>query len=436
VSNPRPGPITPTKLAQNRTTLTLPGSVTAVGRGGNGRFLLLRTPSQILVFDPNEGALGTPFRFERQATNLVFAAGASKLFVHYLGKLERYNLDNREFETAVAWPNAPDALVIGSGSDGPLFALRGREAPRTGEDQTEVTVIDPEGLTALGTLTVDRVRAESGRRAGVRVSADGGVVGIGAETNRSGMVLRFLPGPDPNIRGRFEPIRLVGDSLVGHIAPSPDGRFVYTTRGVFRSDGQPLLGLAKSEQFFYTLPTAHGSDLFVSLDVGATSGNIAKKVQLHLAGEQKPVDEFGEVLGPVGMGANDVENIPADLRVHAWPAAGVVAVLPANTSQLDVYKVDIRGMLRDSGRPHLLFGSDPPTFAVRGKMYTYTPEVWSSSPLKIGLRDAPPGMQFDGRQLVWAVPDDYNQGDVEVRIAANDGQRTAAQQFRIVVLDP
>jgi len=148
------------------------------------------------------------------------------------------------------------------------------------------------------------------------------------------------------------------------------------------------------------------------------------------------------VLAPTGLGANDsAENIPADLRVHVWPAAGLAAVLP-NTppTQLKLYKVDVPGMLRDSGRPYLLFGSDPPTTAVRGQTFSYTPEVWSSTtpPPQVEFVSGAQGMKMQGRQLVWDVPTNFEPGEVEVHLQTSDPKtgKTADQKFRVVVLDP
>jgi hypothetical protein len=438
---PRPGPITATKLTEDHVTLPLAGKVEAVGRGGNGRFLLLKVGGQIQVFDSNEGAFAPSFAFEPPDADFLFAASAAKLFVYRQGKLERYNLLDRAFEKSVPWLTRPVALVIGPRADGPLFVLNAARS------ETEVTGVDPEALTALGSSTV--VRLARPDRPGPRVSADGRLIGLGLDPTQAlgadprGVLIHYPPG-NPATVTPFGPPG--GTGPYGHVAPAPDGRFVYTPKGVFDTNGSLLLSDSVTG-YFYALPPAHGGDFFLSLEApnprsvpkkGVRAGrDIERGVRLHLAGVLTPLTSLPD-LGPVGMTTFDTEQVPADLRVHFWPAAGLLAVLTTD-SQLDLYRLDVPEILRNSGQSHLIFGSDPPTAATRRQVYTYTPEVWSNRTgpqptLKVVF---PPTMSVNAaRQLVWPVPADAP-AEVEVHLQVTDaGGRTADQKFRVVVTDP
>lgn len=422
----RPGPILKSRFSAGQTTLSIPNSATAIGLGGNGRYLLLRMRGSIAVFDPNAGEFATPFLFSNDDRTLAFAAGASRLFVFRNKRIERLNLETRQLEATSNEVFPPSALVVGSSSDGPLhaFTLRGRT--------TDVAVIDPDRLAETRRHTFPAALWTEAGGTDPRASGDGRLIGFGGtKPSLSGFLVRA-------VEDRFPLTALsIAESLtVGHVAPSPDGRFVYTSRGVFDTAGKPLAGLTGKS--FYTLPAAHGGDFFLSLETNG-AGIIRSKVRLHLSGERTPVGDFDSAVGPQGLSVDDIETVPADQRVHFWPAAGLLVVLtpqPAAT-KLDVYAVDVPAMLQASGRPYLAFGSDPSTVAIRGQEFRYRPEVWSSDGpnAEFELKRSPAGMHFNGTELIW-TPDSHASDEAEVELQASSAFRTSTQKFRIVVNDP
>jgi hypothetical protein len=422
---PRPGPVLPTQLARDHDTIKLRGEFDAVCRAAGGRYLVLRIPSQkqLAVFDPNTATVVKSLPLDEP--NSLFAGTAAKLFVYrpQARRLERYDLVSWERERTAPKPGdltSVEALLAGPGSDGPVL-LVGEQSPRL----AAVAAVDAD------TLKPEPLRNVEWRWPGpARVAHDGRVIGVaGRDTSvpPGGLILRSTPGTG------FEPRPI---SPAGHVAPSPDGRVVYTAGGTFDPDGTQKL--RPPGGYFYTLPTAHGSDLFVSLAVD-TEGRqpvIRPPIFLDLAGDRVPVDRLpGE---PPALDPRDQDDVLADLRVQLWPAAGLLAVLPISKKTIELYKVDVEKLLKKSGKEYLVIGSDPPTAAVRGEGWSYTPVVWSSGTGEPTVEvKGPPGMGATVKgKIIWSVPPNFAEPEVQVRVTATDGTgRTAEQAFRVVLTD-
>ena len=68
---------------------------------------------------------------------------------------------------------------------------------------------------------------------------------------------------------------LAGD-VAGHMAPGPEGRYVYTARGVFTSEGKAVGKLGSySDGSRYCLPAAEGEAFYLRIDVPGPDGNLA-----------------------------------------------------------------------------------------------------------------------------------------------------------------
>ena len=427
----RPEPITATQLGGPGATVAL-GTVDAVSRGANGRYLLVRDTRNLSIqlFDPVSATIAQTYAIDEAGA--PFACGAAKLFVFQPAarKLERYDLLSKRREAAVPWSGPrPAALVIGPGSDGPLIAIT-----RTPQE-TEFAAIDPDTLKRGASRTDPAVTV---RPSLIRPTADGGLFALGAEPNRGGLLLRRPPG------NLFTTMPVgVDEKLVGHVTPSPDGRYLYTAKGVFAADGTPEIRPA--DDYLYTLPTAHGSGLFLSLNVPG-NGEFRGPVRLHLAGSRATAAKLADVEVP-GVSAADTNPIPADMRVHLWPAAGLAAVLPAANDRLELRRVNVAKLLReakDFTADYVVIGSDPPTTAVRDTRWVYRPEVWTRSKPPVALKaTGPEGMRVEHGEIVWDVPADMPTHEVEVRIQAECASEfrfgagvrvTGEQKFRLAVI--
>lgn len=435
-NGPRSGPVQPTQLAGVRGTVKLPGVVDAVGRAAGGRYLVLRSAKQLVVFDPNAAAIVQTLDLDEVGS--PFAGTAAKLFVYRpkAQRLDRYDLVSWEKERSGRRPEslkAAEMLLAGAGSDGPVL-LGGRQSLLT---HAAVAAVDAD------TLRPGPVESVEWRNGPARVSHDGravGTAGTGAGAALSGGVLvRVGPGGSG-----FEAVKLRSPRGLGHAAPAPDGRRVYTAVGVFDDSGAWRRRPAEGD-YFFTLPAAHGSDLFVSLGVDAAGGSpmIRGPVRVHLAADP---DTSAELAAAVPRGYSpippDGQDVPPDQRVHLWPAAGLLAVLPASGQALELYKVDVAKLLKESRRPHLLIGSDPPTSAARGERWRYQPVVWADAdpPPSAAVKAGPPGMSVlvgpGPSSITWDVPADFPDREVTVTLEATDraGKR-AEQTFRVVLTD-
>lgn len=431
----RPGPVGPTKLEKARDRFDLSGPVDAVARGANGRFLVLRVPSksELAVFDPVEAKVIRTLAVGESAS--LFGASAGKLYVYrpQAGVLERYDLLTWAKERTLR-PNLgtpPEALLVGPGSNGPVFLL----SPTT-TNQVRVSVRDPDTLAEIALYPVVTARS-GGVPTHFRISADGQWIGVatGPADAPSAAVFRHDP-----VTG-YKLATFPAKPTFGRVTPDADGRFIYTARGVFDTEAKPVLKPAGD--FFYTFPTAHPSDLFVSLGV-SDAGRLTEPIRLHLAGDRAALADLSpQVEEPRGLDATDTAELPGDQRVHVWPAAGLVAVLSSSgkTGRIEMYKVDMAAALRKSGKDHFLIGSLPPTTAVRGTTWEYRPTVWASgSPQLAGeVKTGPVEMAVttaNGLAVTWPVPANFPDADGEVHLQVTDGTgRSATQKFRLAVID-
>lgn len=448
------GPITPTKLTADEGTIPLPDACDAVGRGARGRYLLFRIPSstpskrQLVVFDPVEAKLVQHMLLDHPATQ--FAASASKLFLWNprTHTIDRYDLGTlqKEQTSQATFDDTPHALVTGYATDGPVFVVTAKFRRGLINASFDAAVVDPKTLQTVTTIPLGDWPNQVEQANHYRVSGDGTVVGrstLGLATaSKSAAVLRYEPTE------RFKPVALPAQAgeWFGHVTPSPNGRFLYTARGAFHLNedrvteavGQPL----------YTLPTAHGSDLFLSLPGTQARKPAARPLQLlsgplklHLAGVASPAAPLGEVQVPTGIDAWDTNPLPADQRIHLWPAAGLLAVLPSSNDKLLLYRRDIGSLLKNSLGDHdyLVIGSDPPTTARRGEEWKYTPAVWASGNRPVGVEVVSPQkvMRVRGGEIVW-TPSERSPKTVGVHIQVTnpDTGQKAEQKFKLTVADP
>lgn len=426
----RPGPIEPTSLAQS-TTLKLPGLAGSVSSGANGRYLLIGIPSRrtIEAFDANTGAIVRSFPVDEPSP--AFAAGSSKLFVYHrvagAGKLVRFDLLSgaREFEAPMPKGIVADALAMGPGSEGPLYAISA--TPGAPGNQTRVTSFQTGSLAVIETLNMTDWRVTEARHVLPRCSFDGEQ--LGAAGADGGLAVRPAPIPRLALPARSLLLKSSRGSTV-LASPSPDGTFFYTPRGVFDLEGRQLYNSSA-----FTFPTAQGSGLYVSLTV--QNENVTGSPRIHAAGDSvtTPLITLSdiEIEGDIPAYLLKSLTLPANQRVHVWPLAGLVAVIPVGNNELQLYKVDFAKELRNSSRDFLAFVSDPVTRVKASDAYHYTPKLFSRTGAKPNLvvERGPPGMRVDGDSIVWPrQPADFAP---DVVIRATTKSATAQQRFAILV---
>jgi hypothetical protein len=417
----RPGPVEPTKLAGD-VTIPLTGMVDAVGLGGGGRFLLLRFPRerQLLVFDANAAEIVE--RLDLGDPNALFAAGARKVFIYrpQSRRLIQFDLFTGQLESEVLLP--PDALVdalaIGPDSEGPLYVIRTEPGKRA-----LVQAFDTATLSNPKTYPFPAWKGRPDRVVHAQASSDGTLLTVASA--EGAVAIRFDPGERPQL------IPLAGKSSARPelARPSPDGQFIYTSLGVFDSRGKHVVGTK-----FFTFPSAHGSGLYLSLDV--ENGKVGGAANLHDAGSTRtlPLVTLGkaEITGDLPANTIREKAILPDDRVQFWPTAGLLVILPASNQELKLYKVDVEAELREASRDFLAFATDPPRTVRPGIDWQYAPRLWSKSKVdpQIKLPEGPEGMNIKKGHLFWRPKAGFN-APVDVEISATADDLKAVQKFRI-----
>jgi len=416
------GPIANTVLV-NAVDIKLEGAVDAVCAADGGRFLLFRFPREerLLVFDANKAEVVKSIQLDKGDRNALFAAGRNKVFVYrpQSKQLVRIDLATSTVEAQVPVPPAQlvDAMAIGPDSDGPLYLFTsGPEGPTLRNHNTDT-------LTEESFAPLTSWKSKGERIAQVKSSFDGRLLTI-ASTGGA-QAIRVNPGENIQVM----PLNPRTGPKPELASPSPDGQFIYTSRGVFDNNGKHLVGTS-----FFAFPTAHGSGLYLSLDV--ESGKVSGFANIHNAGASDTVAlvalRSGELTDAVPANKFVEKTITSDNRVHLWPGAGLLAVLLPDNQTLRLAKIDLATEFKDATRNFVAFATDPPTAARAGEEWQYTPSFWSKSKTKpeISLSEHPEGMTQKGEKLSW-TPGTSFKNPVDVVISAKSGDAKAVQKFRI-----
>jgi len=322
ITTPAAIEIKPPKLAAEKVISELPGPIADVAVGGGGRYLILHIPKlkQLAIFDVNEAKVVKSLAFDDD--RITFAAGMNKLMVALSGSkvLQRWNLATFEKEAEAPAPEEPKQLLMGSASNGPLGLNR--------------MLVDVESLKPVKVKSKKGVTVPCSDGARARVSANGQVFGTWAPNiSPQGCLAVVLEGDT-----------LVGyglsDPSAGHTCPGPDGKVIFTGRGLFTNHGQPIgvVGMPKGE---YTLPACHG-DLYLRLKSGSPYF-----LAVHRIGQDDPViPKLDNVDLIAGINAWDREAFGTDKRIHFIPAAKLLITIPATNDRLVLHRVDVEAALK------------------------------------------------------------------------------------------
>jgi hypothetical protein len=409
--------IKPPKLTGASVTVNLPSTAGDVVLGGGGRFLLVSLPKvrKVALFDVNEAKV--VHYFPAAADDVKVAAGLEHLVLVYPATkvVQRWNLLTRERErTATVDLDNINKALLGSASDGPLLLADGNR------DRAAVRVLDLKTLKPVKVEQVGYVHRGFGED--VRVSADGTVFGAWGSGSPSGLQCYVWTGK--RLRGHHQ------HESVGHIAPGPDGRRLFTGSGVYQGDTRPFVGGGQPGLPHYTLPAAHGP-FYVAVRFPEHDQFGRKKAEsrltVHALGVAQPLGTLPLDPGVAAPWVRAGGRVPLDKCVHLIPAAGVVVTLALSGEQLLVRRFDPEEALKKLDGDYLLVTSCPPPRAVRGKDYVY-PVVARSKKgsLQFSLEAGPAGMKVTkGGVVVWKPAADVAEGE-HVAVVAVRGQ--AAQE--------
>jgi hypothetical protein len=408
-------PIVPPKLEQERIVRELPGPIGDLCLGGAGRFVLCSIPSlrKIALFDVNEAKV--VHYFPCADDNSAFAAGMTKLIMAFPGSgvIQRWDLVSRQKELTVNLPAGQQvkSLVMGSATEGPLLVVG------NGRSFLDVRTFKPVAITES--------KGAFGGFGGsmFRMSADGTCFGSW-EPAVSPQGLRIYTLQGFTLRSHYK------HQSFGHIIPGPDGKFVYTARGIYTAEGQPVGKTTENAQSLYVLPAAQG-DFYINLPLG--NGELYKSgFTVHLTGDERPLvrvpydlADFGRGPGASGVEAFnhwDREPFGNDKRIILIPDARLLLIIPFTNDRIVVKRFDIDEVMDKSGVDYLLVTSRPPALATPGKQYEYQLVVKAKKGgVKYKIDSGPDGMQVTPKGLVrWQVPTAEPPGEVNVILTVSD----------------
>jgi YD repeat-containing protein len=230
--------------------IPIPERIADVISARGGRYLVLKSPSKSVgIFDVNETKVVA--RFPLPSDSTLVAGGASKLILidPVLKIIHRYDLSTMTLDRTAASPidGEISAIALGASSMGPILAQWVNRRDSIGTISSWYSFIDPDTLKVLdvksyrlGSSTEDErgpapgilaISTMSSNLVHARASADGSLISLWSTASTPSRFFAFVIR-DETVRG-FDR----HDSF-GHLAPSPDGRVVYSgTRGVLPPDG-------------------------------------------------------------------------------------------------------------------------------------------------------------------------------------------------------
>jgi hypothetical protein len=411
----------------------LPSTFSDVALGGGGRFIILHLPQErkLAIFDTSTAEIAKYLPVAED--KVLFAANLDKLIVYLPGAnvFQRYNLNTFEREATVPSPITATVakMLMGSASRGPLVVFcTGRAF-----GNSEAGVLDPVTLKPLD------VQLNGGRDSTWRISGDGRLLAsFQPSTSPQGHQLHLRQGDE------FKRSGLEGDpNFAGHIIPGPEGRNVYTARGIFTNAGKPLGKLGSyNDGSRFCVPCAENETFYLRIDVpgfphGARN-QVTGPAYLHLAGDDRPIAKLDGVETIKGLNTWSRDAFGHDRRFYLVPSAKLLVVLPDTQDRLDLYRVDTEELLSLCDHDFIAVLSSPPRVAVRGQTFTYTPNAKAKKgAVTVKLESGPTGMKIaPNGKLTWDVPANFDeqQADVILTVASAGGQEIF-HSFSLTILD-
>ena len=390
-------------IERDKIVRTLPSAATDAVVGGGGRYLILHLPQlrKLAVFDVSAARIKG--YVSAAADHIKFAAGLDKLFVALPDDniLQRWDLHTLKREVTVPLPGTGKVhlLALGSAAQGPLLVAStdGFRAPTSFLD---TRTLKPLNLrTARG--EVPGVAAETF----VRVSADGRVFGLwNPNVSPQGVQTWVLAGGEIQVHGN-------GDSC-GHVAPGPDGKVVYTGRGLFTNQARRI-GKLDTPGGVYCVPPVEGN-FYLSVTPPAA--------HLHFVGETRPLLTLKDVELPRGINQWGREPFGGDRRILLIPSAKVLITLPDTNDRVVLHRLDLDAALDKSGVDYLFVTSSPPVAARKGTLLSYPLTVKSrQGGITYKLDAGPKGMSISPAGLLrWQVPADFAEQEADVIVSVGD----------------
>lgn len=423
----------PAPMTEPKVVYDLPAGFTDVVVGGSGQYLIFRLDAlkKLAFFDV----------FAREVTQYVdidtsdvrFTAGANEFFIAKRPEnvVERWSLQSFKRLSVVKLPleHPINALVMGSASDGPIYA---------GAQQGQGLFLAARSLRPIPFEVIDHNYNRVGELQGagpesrVRASANGRVFAMW-RTNVSPGGFRTYVVSDRLVHTFYD------HDTMGYIEPSPDGELMYTSRGVFTNQTKEYLANEGNQATSFRVPAITGN---YAIGIPRDDSQKKKKtnpVHILVSGQVDPILTIPDVSIRAGEYGDfhGREIMTLAKRVYLLPQADLLITLPESNKSLVLHRLDLEQELEDSGVDYLYVASRPPPAVQSGATYRYQIEAKSKSgDVEFEMVSGPSSMKVSKDGLVtWRTPRRSNEEhDVIVSIRDSGGQqRTHA--FRVSVVD-
>ena len=422
-------PVTPTKgvatgadagfpapaLPEGATQVALAGPATAVAVGGSGRYLILQIGKlqQLAVFDVSQ--VKVVKYLPMPTNNLVFAAGAKKLFVGLkdLRQIQRWDLTKLDLELTVPAPDPVGAMAMGACATTPLLMV--------GDGTKRYWVINP--MTLKGEAFPSQRWGGGGGGAwgpvnlhvsfdgSTSVACGGGWAGIEVGSlSAAGKVVNVHSGSYVN-----------GDTLI-----AGNGVLVFPSQGgILRSDLVSKVTGIDGTPF-------PADDPAFSLAYRNDKGKAV--LVLYANADPRPLVTFQDLPEITKDSA-----LPLEQRIHLIPRAKALVTVGEGGDRLVLRKFDLAESLEAEGVDYLFVESPPVISVDKGMRYTYQMKVRSKKGgVKTELQSGPKGMTVSKTGLVqWTAPTKVDDPHPTVIIqVTDDSGQTIFHTFSINVIDP
>ena len=446
----------------------LEGTISDVVAGGGGRYLLvlLKAERKLAVFDLS--AVEVVKTIPLSSSNALIAGGASKFLVAYPDekRLERWDLATLAQEGdshPLPFVGQLKQVVMGSDSNGPVLAFwfTGADRPTSITSQPRFSFID------LGTLTIQKIGSFTvGKYWLIRekdaLSASGGSfmlapflgtqypVALSASSGGGVFGVWELPSEFHTLTVHGSRVHSDTESMhVGHLAPGPDGRSMFTAIGRRRQLDEPIevvlvpgTNLLPNVTIPSTDPTLYLSISGLPTDVAGTEplgnrdspasrpGTVTASVHTTSDGARL-FTVYG--LDEISVAAKKLDwlrdNLSTEKRFHLVPAAGLLITIPPQNDRLVLRRLNVDEALERSGTSPIFVDSPLTVTATAGRKLEHQISARSrKGGITYSLAKGPDGLSVaDDGKLTWLVPKAAK--DKELSVVVTVGDASGQEKF-------
>ncbi|PHR96225.1 MAG: hypothetical protein COA78_29005 [Blastopirellula sp.] len=421
--------IAPPPMAADTQEINLPGLVSDVDVGGGGRYigLYFKTLRKIGILDVN--TLKISGYLPANDDDTKFALGAFKAIVvgGDRGVISRYDLKTleRELTQSIDIGNKINHVLLGSASSGPaIIGGGGRHSGTSGGAYTlDLETLKKAPMSGLGR----NLRHEFEESTQYRISANGNVL--------SSWYRSYSPtGLHTIVKSGDTWITHYEHDSVGYILPSPDGKRIFTARGLFNNEltrvGEPY---NTTNQYQYSIPAVHGP-YYLTIKDNSREKEVEDALYLKLMGDNRPLITIKHLENFTSSDDRYSKKVlTPEKRLFLIPDANLILHLQDSGDKLIAAKLDIDQALKGSKYNYLITTSRPPLEVNVGDTLNYQIKAKSKSEISFTLAAGAPGMTLSSAGLLSWKPSAQSPKKNEIIVSLEN--KTGEQTFQTFTLN-